>query len=141
MHQDDAAADTENLPLCLGGHVVAAALSKPERMFVRPWTTRVAAAAYDVDTSIPSSYADAADLGRLVPRDAPHQGIVAEVEKLPDIWLGDLVEGAPEGRPLLVLDQVTDPHNVGAILRSAAAFDALGIVTQDRHAQIGRAHV
>jgi 23S rRNA (guanosine2251-2'-O)-methyltransferase len=60
--------------------------------------------------------------------------MVAEVEKLPDIWLGELLDGAPERRPLLVLDQVTDPHNVGAILRSAAAFDARGIVTQDRHA-------
>ncbi len=80
------------------------------------------------------TYADAADLGRLVPGDAPHQGIVAEVEKLPDIWLSDLIQEAPERRPLLVLDQVTDPHNVGAILRSAAAFDAIGIVTQDRHA-------
>jgi 23S rRNA (guanosine2251-2'-O)-methyltransferase len=96
--------------------------------------TREAASAFEVDPSIPVTYADAADLGRLVPRDAPHQGVVAEVERLPDLWLGDLIEGAPEGRPLLVLDQVTDPHNVGAILRSAAAFDALGIVTQDRHA-------
>jgi 23S rRNA (guanosine2251-2'-O)-methyltransferase len=128
------AAKPENRPRFWGRHAVAAALANPERTIVRLWTTREAASAYDFDASIPISYADAADLGRLVPRDAPHQGIVAEVEKLPDLWLGDLVEGAPEGRPLLVLDQVTDPHNVGAILRSAAAFDALGIVTQDRHA-------
>ena len=65
---------------------------------------------------------------------APHQGIVIEVDPLEDIWLGDLLEqGADDRRPLLVLDHVTDPHNVGAILRSAAAFDALGIVTHDRH--------
>jgi len=96
--------------------------------------TREAADDYDIDPAIPVTFADAADLGRLVPRDAPHQGIVAEVERLPEIWLGDLLDGAAEGRPLLVLDQVTDPHNVGAILRSAAAFNALGLVTQDRHA-------
>ena len=67
------------------------------------------------------------------PHDAPHQGVVIEVEPLEDIWLGDLLADAPERAVLLVLDQVTDPHNVGAILRSAAAFGAIGIVTQDRH--------
>ena len=77
--------------------------------------------------------ADVADLGRLVPHDAPHQGVVIEVEALEDAWLDDVLTGAGERAVLLVLDQVTDPHNVGAILRSAAAFGAVGIVTQDRH--------
>lgn len=77
--------------------------------------------------------ADVADLGRLVPHDAPHQGVVIEVEPLEDAWLDDLLNTAPDKAILLVLDQVTDPHNVGAILRSAAAFGAIGIVTQDRH--------
>jgi 23S rRNA (guanosine2251-2'-O)-methyltransferase len=77
--------------------------------------------------------AEAPDLGRLVPSDAPHQGVVIEVEPLEEVWLGDLLTQAPERAVLLVLDQVTDPHNLGAILRSAAAFGAIGIVTQDRH--------
>jgi 23S rRNA (guanosine2251-2'-O)-methyltransferase len=59
--------------------------------------------------------------------------VVIEVEPLEDLWLGDLLTAAPTRATLLVLDQVTDPHNVGAILRSAAAFGAIGIVTQDRH--------
>jgi 23S rRNA (guanosine2251-2'-O)-methyltransferase len=124
----------ENRPRLWGRHAVTAALQNPERTIVRISVTREVADQYDFDRSIPVTYADAADLGRLVPRDAPHQGIVADVERLPDIWLGDLLDRAEDGRPLLVLDQVTDPHNVGAILRSAAAFGALGIVTQDRHA-------
>jgi 23S rRNA (guanosine2251-2'-O)-methyltransferase len=128
------ASKAENRPRFWGRHAVVAALANPERDVAKIWVTRDAAPEFDFDPSIPVTYADAADLGRLIPRDAPHQGIVAEVERLPDIWLGDLLQDAPEGRPLLVLDQVTDPHNVGAILRSAAAFDALGIVTQDRHA-------
>jgi 23S rRNA (guanosine2251-2'-O)-methyltransferase len=124
----------ENRPRFWGRHAVAAALANPEREVIRIWATREAAAELDVPREVPVTFADAADLGRLVPRDAPHQGVVADVGRLPDLLLGDVLAGAPEGRALLVLDQVTDPHNVGAILRSAAAFDALALVTQDRHA-------
>lgn len=124
----------EGKPRFWGRHAVAAALSNPNRHVTRLWATRDAAAMLDVPQHVPITFADVADLGRMIPRDAPHQGIVAEVEPLPELGLGDLIDGAAAGRPLLVLDQVTDPHNVGAILRSAAAFDALGIVTQDRHA-------
>src|SRR5687768_18588525 len=98
------------------------------------WLTREAAEFLVPPKEIPVTYAEAADLARLVPGDAPHQGVVAEVERLEEILLAELLDQAEDGRPLLVLDQRTDPHNVGAILRSPAAFDALGIVTQDRHA-------
>lgn len=122
-------------PRFYGRHAVLAALANPERNVRKLWGTREALAALDIPPVIPITYADAADLGRLVPGDAPHQGLVAEVDPLEDIWLGDLLQqGEGDQRPLVVLDQVTDPHNVGAVLRSAAAFDALGIVTQDRHA-------
>ncbi|MBX3593498.1 23S rRNA (guanosine(2251)-2'-O)-methyltransferase RlmB [Sphingomonas sp.] len=124
-----------NRPRFWGRHAVIAALANPERTVRRIWGTREALQALDLPPVLPITYADAADLGRLVPPDAPHQGLVIEVDPLDEIWLGDLLEaGEGDRRPLLVLDHVTDPHNVGAILRSAAAFDALGIVTQDRHA-------
>jgi len=124
-----------NRPRFWGRHAVTAALANPERRVRKVWGTREALAALDLPPILPITYADVADLARMVPSDAPHQGIVIEVDPLEEIWLSDLLEqGANDRRPLLVLDHVTDPHNVGAILRSAAAFDALGIVTQDRHA-------
>jgi 23S rRNA (guanosine2251-2'-O)-methyltransferase len=122
-------------PRFYGRHAVLAALANPARTVRRIWGTREALASLDLPPVLPITYAEASDLGRLVPNDAPHQGLVAEVDPLEDMWLGDLLaQGEGDQRPLLLLDQVTDPHNVGAILRSAAAFDALGIVTQDRHA-------
>ncbi len=121
-------------PRFWGRHAVTAALANPERVVRKMWATREALASLDIPPVIPITVADVADLARLVPGDAPHQGLVAEVDPLEDVWLGDLLDqGAGDRRPLIVLDQVTDPHNVGAILRSAAAFDALGIVTPDRH--------
>ncbi len=122
-------------PRFWGRHAVTAALANPERTVRKLWGTREALASLDLPPVLPVVYADVADLGRMVPSDAPHQGLVAEVDPLEEIWLGDLLEqGRDDSRPLIILDQVTDPHNVGAVLRSAAAFDALGIVTQDRHA-------
>ena len=122
-------------PRFWGRHAVIAALANPERVVRKIWATREAMSQLEIPPVVPIVFADVADLGRMVPGDAPHQGLVAEVDPLEDIWLGDLLQqGADDTRPLLVLDQVTDPHNVGAILRSAAAFDALGIVTPDRHA-------
>ena len=117
-----------------GKHAVTAALANPARTIRKLSGTRDAIGALDLPPGLPIVYADVADLGRMVPADAPHQGLVAELDPLEDVFLDELLAaGSDSLRPLLVLDQVTDPHNVGAILRSAAAFDALGIVTQDRH--------
>jgi 23S rRNA (guanosine2251-2'-O)-methyltransferase len=122
-----------NRPRLWGRHAVAAALDNPARKVLRAWATRDAAAFMQFSKDLPVTFAEAPDLGRLVPGDAPHQGVVIEVEPLDDAWLDGLLHEADERAILLVLDQVTDPHNVGAILRSAAAFGAIGIVTQDRH--------
>lgn len=120
-------------PRLWGKHAVAAALDNPERKVLKAWATREAAGFMQFPKEVPVTLAEAPDLGRLVPSDAPHQGVVIEVEPLDDVWLDGLLTDAPDRAVLLVLDQVTDPHNVGAILRSAAAFGAIGIVTQDRH--------
>jgi 23S rRNA (guanosine2251-2'-O)-methyltransferase len=120
-------------PRLWGKHAVAAALDNPNRKVLRAWATREAAAFMRFPQELPLTLAEAPDLARMVPGDAPHQGVVIEVEALDEPWLDGLLGAAPERALLLVLDQVTDPHNVGAILRSAAAFAAIGIVTQDRH--------
>jgi 23S rRNA (guanosine2251-2'-O)-methyltransferase len=107
----------------------------PERQHRKLWATRegIDSLNGELPADFPVEYAQGADLARLVARDAPHQGLVLECAPLPDLFLEDVLDG-DASRPLVVLDQVTDPHNVGAIMRSAAAFNACAIVTQDRHA-------
>ena len=72
------------------------------------------------------------DLDRRLGPDTVHQGALIETEPLPEPTLAELAEHGA-GRPIIVLDQVTDPHNVGAILRSAAVFGAAGLVMTRRH--------
>jgi len=72
------------------------------------------------------------DLDRRLGPDTVHQGALIETAPLPEPSLEALAEQTA-GRPLIVLDQVTDPHNVGAILRSAAVFGASGLMMTRRH--------
>lgn len=118
-----------------GRHPVEAALKNPARSHRKLWATREGIDSLDgeLPADFPVEYAEVADLARLVAKDAPHQGLVLECEPLEDVFLDSVATGDP-ARPVVILDQVTDPHNVGAILRSAAAFGAACIVTQDRHA-------
>ncbi len=117
-----------------GRHAVEAALKNPERRHRKLWATREGVASLDgeLPADFPLEWAAPADLARLVAREAPHQGLVLDCDALEDVFLDEVMDNDPT-RPILVLDQVTDPHNVGAILRSAAAFNAAAIVTQDRH--------
>lgn len=99
-----------NRPRFWGRHAVSAALANPNRVVRKLWATREAASALDIPSSLTVAFAEAADLGRMVPGDAPHQGLVLEVDPLEDVWLGDLLaEGAGDQRPLLLLDQVQIP--------------------------------
>ena len=118
-----------------GHHAVEAALLNPARQHRKLWATHDAVESLDgeLPADFTVEYAGPADLDRLVPHGAPHQGLVLDCEALDDLHLDEVLDPDP-ARPILVLDQVTDPHNVGAILRSAAAFDAAAIITQDRHA-------
>lgn len=118
-----------------GRHAVEAALSNPDRIHKKLWATYEAIENLngELPEDFPLEYAGVQDMERLVARDAPHQGLVLECEPLEDLHLADVLLADP-ARPIVVLDQVTDPHNVGAILRSAAAFNAAAIITQDRHA-------
>jgi 23S rRNA (guanosine2251-2'-O)-methyltransferase len=118
--------------LLYGIHAVEAALANERREVRKLHLTENAARRLEplllkrrlkIEPALPKT------LDRLVGGDAVHQGAVIEVEDLPPLGLDDI---ATEGL-LVVLDQVTDPQNVGALLRSAAAFGAAGLVMTERH--------
>ncbi len=117
--------------LLYGWHTVRHALSNPSRAKKALYVTKEAQAKLPA-TSLPVQVVERAALDAALPRDAVHQGIVLQCSPLPAAYLDEALEGLE--KPLVVLDQVTDPHNIGAILRSAAAFGAAGVVVQDRHA-------
>src|SRR5256714_179299 len=115
-----------------GWHTVAAALANPERQIRKLFLTENAArrlADDNIDTRVTPEIVRPDVIDRRLGPDAVHQGLLAEAEPLdtPDI------DALPQEGIVLVLDQITDPHNVGAILRSAAAFAVKAIVTTARH--------
>jgi 23S rRNA (guanosine2251-2'-O)-methyltransferase len=134
-HQARAKADS-GTDWLWGWHAVEAALANParesfKRLLVSP--TR----AHDMEAKagkagVRIEMMEGADIARLLPAGAVHQGVALLAEPLDGVDLNSLIEG-PSG-VILMLDQLTDPQNVGAIFRSAAAFGARGVVLQDRNA-------
>ena len=115
-----------------GFHAVSAALRAPRRELVRLYATEAAAerlapeiAARGVETKIVA----AEDIAARTPRDAVHQGVLLEARPLAPIAISEL----PTDGLVVALDQITDPHNVGAILRTAAAFAVDALLTTERH--------
>ena len=118
--------------LLYGLYAVEAALANPNRAIRRLLATENAAHRLDHALRSRGVRAEAAiprQLDRIVGPDAVHQGVVLETASLPPVDIADM---RPEGI-LIVLDQVTDPQNAGAVLRSAAAFGATGVVMPARH--------
>jgi 23S rRNA (guanosine2251-2'-O)-methyltransferase len=118
-----------------GLHSVAAALANPARRLRRLLVTEDAEAALagmvKGGFSVQPERTERARLDHLLGHDAVHQGVALLADPLPQPALAAVLERAG---PILVLDQITDPRNVGAILRSAAAFGVAGVIAQDRHA-------
>jgi 23S rRNA (guanosine2251-2'-O)-methyltransferase len=124
--------DADGPVIMYGWHTVTAALRNPARHIRKLLVTENAARrlteegikpAVEPELVRPSAIAE-----RLLP-DAVHQGFYLEVDPLPS----PAIEEMPALGVVLVLDQITDPHNVGAIFRTAAAFSAAAIVTTQRH--------
>lgn len=128
-----------------GLHPVAAALVNPERRIHRLLMTEGARASLEpalaeakaLGLVRPSpTTVERTELDRLLPAGAVHQGVAVDAAPLPDLGIEDVCAeiGESPQAVIVVLDQVTDPHNVGAVLRSAAAFGARAVVVTERHA-------
>ena len=120
-----------------GLHTVRAALANPDRKLMRAVLTERAAEAIGPKLlgRVRSEIADNDHVSRLLPPGAVHQGVALQCAALRNRDLEDVLpEAGTKRRIVLVLDQISDPHNTGAILRSAVAFGVAAVVVQDRHA-------
>lgn len=124
--------DVSDRILLYGLHAAEAALANTNRPVLRAIATENAAqrlAPLFAKRALKPEPALPRDLDRMLGADTVHQGILLEAEPLPPVTLDDVDQNGT----LLMLDQVTDPQNVGAALRSAAAFGASGLVMTERH--------
>lgn len=118
-----------------GFHAAKAALANPKRTIHDIYVTENTGEKLGIPGKPPfPKIALPSEIDRLIPRGASHQGVALRCAPLewPDI--SDVAHEAPEDGLIIVLDQITDPHNVGAMLRLASAFGADALVIQDRHA-------
>ncbi|HEX2527498.1 MAG TPA: 23S rRNA (guanosine(2251)-2'-O)-methyltransferase RlmB [Geminicoccus sp.] len=123
--------------LLFGRHAVLAALANPARRVRRLHASDNALRALDIAASrkgLEVRRSDDRGFELLLGRGVVHQGLALEVEALEPIDLVRFLEQNPQARRAVAVDQVTDPRNLGAILRSAAAFGVDLVILPERHA-------
>jgi 23S rRNA (guanosine2251-2'-O)-methyltransferase len=128
----DVRSNRDGTVILYGWHTVKAALENPQRGIRRLFATENAArrlAEEGVTLRVALERTRPEIIARRVSPDAVHNGLLAEADPLPSPDLDDV----EPGDLVVVLDQITDPHNVGAILRTAAAFDVGSVITTARH--------
>ncbi|MDX2095743.1 MAG: 23S rRNA (guanosine(2251)-2'-O)-methyltransferase RlmB [Alphaproteobacteria bacterium] len=118
-----------------GWHAVNAALANPERVVIRIIASPAAGERLTLPArKLPTPHImEPRELDRILGSDAVHQGIAAEVKPLEPYRIEDVLNIENPRGPILILDQVSDPHNVGAIMRSAAAYDAIAVIYPKDH--------
>ncbi|MCQ2915052.1 MAG: 23S rRNA (guanosine(2251)-2'-O)-methyltransferase RlmB [Alphaproteobacteria bacterium] len=117
-----------------GFHPVVSALKNPNRKINRVLVTKetLNELQKEIGQSIEFEIATKQEIEQIIGFEAVHQGICAQVQPLPDYYISDIPD--KEKSVLILLDQVTDPHNVGAILRSACAFGADAVLLTEKNA-------
>ena len=127
---------TTHRPYIYGLHAVKAALANPQRQCQRLWVTEtVHESIVPLVKNLKSLKVEKVErdnLNNLVGANTLHQGIVLQAAPLNPPHLQDLLTSLPDNVLILILDQITDPHNVGAIMRSAAAFGVQAVLQSDK---------
>jgi 23S rRNA (guanosine2251-2'-O)-methyltransferase len=134
--------DRRNGVWIYGWHAVLAAATNPRRKILCLFATDETSQRLHDGLAARSPHPPSVEvvsrqqLAQMLPAGAVHQGVAALAEPLPEATLDGILGILDPDFPavVVILDQVTDPHNVGAVVRSAAAFAALAVIIQDRHA-------
>jgi len=127
---------TKGLFWLYGHHAVKAALANPNRTKTRLFLLTNEPRPQEAKSDLATTIVDKQTMEKTLPKGAIHQGIALEVKPLEPLSLDDIIRQAEEKTTstIVILDGVTDPHNIGAILRSMAAFDSDALIVTDKNA-------
>ncbi len=128
--------NTKQSLILYGKHAVLSALNNPNRKISKILCTKENADLIrKASPQAAFTIVDRKEIDKILPHDAVHQGLAAYSSELPSASLEDIITQADELEKchILILDQVTDPQNIGAIIRSCVAFNTLALILQDKN--------
>ncbi len=133
------APSTSNEHIIYGRHAVLSALSNPKRVIKKLLIAKENKSEFEAkNLNITPVYVEKKEIDKILPQDAVHQGYALYCKRLETYDINDLITLAnnKERCHILILDQVTDPQNIGAIIRSCVAFKTLGLIVQDKNSPL-----